>query len=220
MAAALLQPVSASAAGLRKVTRASLSVVITASPMLASVTRNHSRCRWSSASASLETGRSGDSPRPPHVERREPQTVRVPAALLALTADHNGGTGAAANRKWFIGPIRSKSSNVNVFPEPGVPPTFLSASLTVSETETVAGWKAGGTGSCPTGQFKMEQVALFSSTSPVPPTSRSARLPVALSARCRLESRRYRFMSTEQFKEEQAALHESPTPFCDTTSHA
>ncbi len=41
--------------------------------------------------------------------------------------------------------------------EPGVPPTFLSASLTVSETETVAGWKAGGTGSWPPGQFRKDQ---------------------------------------------------------------
>ncbi len=57
-------------------------------------------------------------------------------------------------------PMRIKSLSVNASHEPGVPPTFLSASLTVSETKTVAGWKAGGTGSWPPGQFKMEQVAL------------------------------------------------------------
>ena len=43
-ASALVQPVSDSATEFRKVTRPATSVVITASPMLASVTRHHSGC--------------------------------------------------------------------------------------------------------------------------------------------------------------------------------
>jgi hypothetical protein len=56
-ASSCVQPVRATATGLREVTRPSVSVVVTASPMLASVTRNDSRCRsarsrlWCIASA-------------------------------------------------------------------------------------------------------------------------------------------------------------------------
>ena len=55
-----VQPVSVSATGFRNVTRRSTSVVMTASPMLASVTSNHSRCWCNSSVRSLERVLRGD----------------------------------------------------------------------------------------------------------------------------------------------------------------